>query len=125
VTRLTDLRGLFACALACLLVAQPAHAYQERIMATIARIGVTAEQQAGFDRVIDEHYVALRKMYTRQVREFGGSELEKQVNRGIRRLSSSTEKKLTKVLRPEQMEEARYLLELVGKQFRRDAGISE
>jgi len=125
VTRLADLRGVFACVLACLLVAQPAHAYQERIMATIARIGVTAEQQAGFDRVIDEHYVALRKMYARQVREFGGSELEKQVNRGIRRLSGSTEKKLTKVLRPEQMEEARYLLDLVGKQFRRDAGISE
>jgi hypothetical protein len=123
--RTPSVRIALAGVLLCLLAAVSAQAYEERIAASIARMDIDAEQQEAFDRLLHDHYEALRSMYVRQRREFGGSELEKQTNRGIRRISASTEKKMAKVLREEQMEECRYMLDLVAKQFRRDAGISE
>jgi hypothetical protein len=109
----------------CTLGAVPASAYQERIAATIVRIAPSAEQRPMFERNLDEHYGALSRLHGRLRREFAGSELEKQLRRGVSRIDGSTEKKMAKVLRDDQMEELRYLLDLIGRQFKAEAGVSD
>lgn len=109
----------------CAVAARPASAYQERIAASIVRIAPTADQRPAFERILGEHYDALSRLYARLRREFGGSELEKQLRRGVSRIDGSTEKKMAKVLRDDQMEELRYLLDLIGRQFKAEAGVSD
>jgi len=99
-------------------VSAPAFASQERILASIARINVTEEQQAQFTKILNAHYSTMKTMVQREMSSTTQDDLPKDIDRRSKSINEATAKKMASVLRPDQMDELRYLLNLIADDFK-------
>jgi len=100
-------------------------ASQERIDASIVRIKVTDEESTDFYRILKSHYDSMRAMIERELQSVSAQDLSKDIDRRARFINDSTAKKMAKVLRPDQMDELRYLLNLIADDFKAQNGITD
>jgi hypothetical protein len=103
----------------------PVFASQERILASIARINVTEEQQPKFTKILNAHYNTMKMMVQREMGSTTSDDLPKDIDRRSKSINEATAKKMSSVLRPDQMDELRYLLNLIADDYKAQNGISD
>jgi len=108
-----------------LAVGAPAFGSQERIYASIARINVTEEQKDQFTKILNSHYGTMKTMVQREMGSTTAEDLPKDIDRRAKSINEATAKKMSAVLRPDQMDEFRYLLNLIADDFKSQNGISD
>ena len=106
-----------------LVAGTPALASQERILASIARINVTDEEKPQFTKILNAHYSTMKTMVQREMQSTTSDDLPKDIERRSKSINEATAKKMSSVLRPDQMDEFRYLLNLIADDFKSQNGI--
>jgi len=108
-----------------LLATAPAFASQERINASIARLKLTPDETPEFDKILKAHYASMGAMISREMDSVSSEDLSKDVDRHARFINEKTANKMEKVLRPDQMDELHYLLNLIADDFKAQNGIKD
>jgi hypothetical protein len=96
----------------------------ERTQAAMLRVQVRPDQQATFEKIMDDYYQRCTAMFRREVHTTP-DEVDKRVPRLLRTISKDTLGKMKKLLDPKQMEAFEYALDLENRRFMQSNGVHE
>jgi hypothetical protein len=96
----------------------------ERAQAAMLRVEVRPDQEAKFEKIMDDYYQRCTAMIRREANTSPG-EVDERVPRLMRTIAKDTTSKMRKLLDAEQMEAFQYALDLENRRFMQNYGVKE
>ena len=96
----------------------------ERAEAAMLRVGVRADQEPQFEKIMDDYYQRCTAMIRRETNT-SPDEVDKRVPRLMHTISKDTTSKMQKLLDPKQMEAFEYALDLENRRLMQNYGVKE